>query len=132
MSIANIRQFNTWIDRQARIEIPEAGIDLSKNASRLALIKIVEKTPVLTGAALANWKVSINAPDTAKVPYTDKTGAVTISRAENDLALALLGDTIFIQNNLEYIEALENGHSQKAPFGMVQVSLAELQALGIT
>jgi len=32
---------------------------------------------------------------------------------------------ITIYNNLEYIEALENGHSQQAPAGMVAVSLAE-------
>lgn len=34
---------------------------------------------------------------------------------------------IFILNNVEYIEALEEGHSQQAPAGMVRISIAEVE-----
>ena len=35
---------------------------------------------------------------------------------------------MFIVSNLAYIEALENGHSQQAPQGMVTISVAEIEA----
>ena len=36
--------------------------------------------------------------------------------------------TITVQNNLPYIDRLENGYSKQAPAGMVSVTLAGLQA----
>ena len=35
---------------------------------------------------------------------------------------------IFITNNLPYINALENGHSDQAPSGMLAVTLNEVEA----
>lgn len=76
---------------------------------------IVMKTPVDTGAARASWNVSIGQPQ-----YAIK-GSVA----------AVIGltkpDDIYITNAMEYISALENGHSAQAPHGMVALSIAEIE-----
>jgi hypothetical protein len=78
--------------------------------------KIVERTPVDTGRARANWALAmdVNSPE-----YADLTDAADWEYETED------GTTIWIYNNLVYIEALEEGHSEQAPIGMVAISLQE-------
>ena len=40
-----------------------------------------------------------------------------------------VGDRIGVVNNVEYIRALEYGHSQQAPQGMVRVTVAQWPAI---
>lgn len=97
---------------------------------------IVKKTPVDTGRARANWNVSVGSNDTSITEETKKNGLKhEISEINPN------GDeSIFISNNLPYIEKLEyggypnppksksgktvNGYSKQAPNGMVGVTLA--------
>ena len=91
--------------------------------------KIVEKTPVDTGRAKCNWNISINKQDsTTNNGYTVKDLATRIR--ENAGIVNEQGkaeDVIYISNNLPYIEALEHGHSQQAPEGMVKMTLVNAQ-----
>ena len=105
---------------------------------------IVKKTPVDTGRARGNWNISVGSADTstddpssyptsyrkrqkknaksgkktsrpaAKLKYKDP---ASISTPDGD-------ESIFISNNLPYIESLEYGSSKQAPNGMVGVTLA--------
>jgi len=80
-----------------------------------------EKTPVDTGYARNQWQVGINVMPTGTV-------AVSSDPVEQGIALlsqVQLGDTVFIINWTEYINALEDGHSRQAPICMVAVTLAE-------
>ena len=80
---------------------------------------IVERTPVDIGTAKANWSI------TAHEPSTEVHSADRPLMTHNDFDYKVQDDKVTIYNNLEYIEALEDGHSQQAPAGMVAVSLAE-------
>lgn len=85
--------------------------------------KITLRTPVDTGRARAGWDVTVGEP-TAYVPpegtYGDKPfpEGVQINGEQPS----------YVVNNLEYIEALEHGHSKQAPAGMVRISMLEVQA----
>lgn len=90
--------------------------------------KIVERCPVDTGRAKANWQISTTYSDYVR---GDNDGfsfneIKTIVEDEiSDFKFELHDDVVIIYNNLEYIEQLENGSSQQAPSGMVSVSLVE-------
>ena len=90
---------------------------------------ITRRTPVDTGRARANWFVSEGQP-TSQVDLHPgaKTGSIPEPPAPD--VSNLKGDqSVFIVNNLPYIEALENGHSKQAPNGMVRLAIqaAELR-----
>lgn len=92
----------------------EAAVEIATTLDR----KIVEKTPVDTGRARANWFVAEGAP---RLDTTE--GTVPSSRP------ALTGESvIYITNSLPYIVPLEYGHSEQAPAGMVRVAIAEVMA----
>jgi hypothetical protein len=76
--------------------------------------RIIERTPVDTGFARANWFPTLNGQMAA-----GGGGAVV---ATVSFSGARLGDTLGMVNNTEYIRALEYGHSQQAPQGMVRVT----------
>lgn len=87
---------------------------------------ITRRTPVKTGRAQSSWQVSEKTlPLTVPAPgtYSGPDAAAAAAAAK------VTGTTeIYIVSNLDYIEALENGHSEQAPIGMVAVSLAETVA----
>lgn len=101
---------------------------------------IVRKTPVDTGRARANWNISVGHPDTSTTSSTRKT-----PKSMSSLPEPKGDESIFICNNLDYIEKLEyggfpnppkkdggktiNGFSKQAPAGMVGVTLANNEAI---
>ncbi len=87
---------------------------------------IVTKTPVLTGRAKASWGIDVN-PSDYKAPdreYSEGEIRQMVSENVSEFKLSVHDGTVTIYNNLEYIEALEDGHSDQAPSGMVSLSLA--------
>lgn len=86
---------------------------------------LVPATPVDTGAARANWRPSLNAPAVVPVTRTDPVGSATISRIAVVARQFQIGDTIYIVNNLPYIENLNEGSSPQAAAGFVQRSVSE-------
>ena len=88
---------------------------------------IQTRTPVDTGRARANWTVSPGSPDLHTTEDTDPSAA--LSKAQDKTStLGSKDENIYISNNLPYAMALEYGHSDQAPQGMVRVTAAELQA----
>jgi hypothetical protein len=94
---------------------------------------IILKTPVLTGHARHNWMPTVGEPlyqeleGVAGVDYTGEpfteTEIIKMRRVQRQLKATPLGEAIYICNNAPYIERLEHGYSQKAPTGMVEVTL---------
>jgi hypothetical protein len=70
---------------------------------------IVDQTPVKTGRARSNWLPSINTPRNDTVEIGQKPEMVSVAAGYK------LDDTIFIANNLPYIERLNNGWSGQQP-----------------
>ena len=48
----------------------------------------------------------------------DKVGGQTIAEGNIKVLQAKIGDLVYVQNNLPYSVALENGYSQQAPTGI--------------
>lgn len=110
-------------------EVEGGLLELKQKMARHLLGSITGKMPVKTGRAKANTLVSIGRRDNSKDDNAfDKTGEATISKGEAVIA----GDTdpfkkVFVQNNVDYILALEGGHSNQAPLGMFALAVAEAE-----
>lgn len=101
-----------------------------KRVSFDILTRIVERTPVDTGRARSAWDLTVGEPS-SYVPPPLPPGAVgaLVEDPASGLSVAITGESvIYVVNNLDYIEPLENGHSQQAPAGMVRITLAEVAA----
>ena len=126
--ISNLAEFQLDLTNFARIAVPEAHGLLVKKIAFELFTRIVLKTPVDTGRARANWSVSIGAPSGTISAATDKAGGATISAGVQGInGAAPAQQVIWLENNLPYIEALEDGSSLQAPAGMVEGSLQEVQ-----
>tara|TARA_B100000900_G_scaffold384140_1_gene372719 strand:- start:1391 stop:1792 length:402 start_codon:yes stop_codon:yes gene_type:complete len=90
---------------------------------------IVKKSPVDTGRFRANWIVSKNRINPAKLNTVDKTGTSSITKGTQTIETFEYkkDKSIIIQNNLPYANRLENGHSKQAPKGMVALTLTEMK-----
>lgn len=83
---------------------------------------LVENTPKNTGRASSNWNCSIDAPDNTVTENTTPASVTTFGNIPEGQDV-----TLYIANYLSYVYALEHGHSQQAPSGMVLVSIEELK-----
>ena len=84
--------------------------------------RIVKRTPVDTGRARASWTIALNHADRTVQPpgryNAPKIGFLDVKP----------GDSVVISNNLPYITALEDGHSQQSPpHAMVGLSIEEIK-----
>jgi len=93
------------------------------------LDRIVDRTPVDTGRARANWQTTIGNAAFSPVDKTDKTGGSAKSAGAAVIASMNLGATVWLSNALPYTTRLEYGSSQQSPAGMVRVTVAEFQGL---
>jgi hypothetical protein len=88
---------------------------------------VILMTPVKSGRARGNWQTSITTPIEEEIDTKDQ------NRGLNELADIVnkqQGDeSIFLSNNLPYIEVLENGSSIQAPAGMVKVTLTRFSGI---
>lgn len=99
---------------------------------------VVQKTPVDSGRARANWNISRGAPDATTTESTDQARG----QAEANKALGIpAGGVVFLSNGLPYARVLEyglypnppkkgtgktaGGFSRQAPAGMVRTTAAE-------
>lgn len=77
-----------------------------------ALRRIVQRTPVETGRARANWQVTIGSPADGVLGAFDKSGAAAVATGESVIAQirgASYVPSVWISNNLTYIVTLEEG-----------------------
>lgn len=88
---------------------------------------IVQMTPVKTGLARGNWFPSFNTPSAESTTTPSPGGVDVVSRASTTANAWNGQGSIFLVNNLPYIQALENGSSTQAPAGMVRVTVTRFQ-----
>lgn len=136
MQAANLQagEFASALNRMAGA-IESDVSDFVRSAVFRALYRIIDRTPIDTGRARAAWNCGFSAG--SDVPAAGEYRGDALSLANEAVeniggitggAAKLSGDTIYIYNNVEYIEALEAGHSRQAPAGMVALSMAEFAA----
>lgn len=99
--------------------------ELQKTVAFDLFARIVKKTPKRTGRAQSSWTMAVNRVDRTVKPA----GRKSYPPAKAPAVKNKVGDTIWISNNLPYIESLEQGRSrQQAPHGMVAISIEEVKS----
>ena len=132
---AAIRKFNKELDFFAKTLIPAEVTKLVKAIAFEVFARVIFKTPVDTGRARGNWQITIGqaalgviglegAQDNAFASFQDE--AADISQAASVLQNLNPFETVFITNNVPYIEFLEDGSSDQAPSGMVAETFEEV------
>lgn len=101
-----------------------AGYRARRNFLAIELFSmIVRLTPVKDGYARGGWHISVGSPKDSGPRAPDKDGGATIMEALGALRGVGAFQNLFIVNDVEYIDQLENGSSMQAPDGIVRVSL---------
>lgn len=123
-------QFSKSMKRISRLIVE--NVDAGFRATAIAVDQaLVISTPVDTGRARSNWRVSSGAPssDTREAYAPGKAGSTGGANATAALAQgreAIMADrsgTIYISNNLPYIGVLNDGSSAQAPAGFVEIAV---------
>ena len=86
-------------------------------------------TPVDTGWARANWAFYVGMTPPSQTWGERPPEGITINVVQSSAILQTAGPypMIWVYNNVPYIELLEDGHSMKAPTGMVENALHNVQ-----
>lgn len=118
---AQLKRFNKTAQEKAEKQLKRVCLKAFQN--------VVQRTPVLTGTARGNWRVSFG-PEPERifdVTVTDPGGNKTISAGSAKVdGNAKLGTRVNITNSAPYIQRLEYGYSRQAPGGMVRITIDEL------
>lgn len=104
------------------------------HVTEVAFDELVSRAPVDTGRFRGNWKGAVSSPnkdtDTKLVQQGVTQGTPTTALEKANLAPALtakIGQDVWITNNLDYAQRLENGYSPQAPAGTLHVTVANIQ-----
>lgn len=104
---------------QFTFEVLQSATVLQRKIISEFLQGVVLASPVDTGAFRGNNLVSIGSVDVRyDLSKVDKVGGQTIAEGNMRILQAKIGDLVYVQNNLPYSVALENGYSQQAPTGI--------------
>lgn len=126
-------EFAAAIQKYADKRVQLIAKNVAAEAFRTVAQLVVEATPVLTGHARANWIPSADEPDGSINPGVagvDVTGQPQTSAEKQDVEAVIKhflsnddSTTLYLNNNLNYIQALDDGDSRKAPAGIVLPSI---------
>lgn len=134
----NIEVFSVALD-EALEAAQENAEEVFRSAAFDLFSKIIQRTPVDTGRARANWQLALRSPNLKKVGRARKRKATNRKLLSDRRKLEIIaldrlykdwkpGYSVWITNNLPYINRLETGTwSDQAPQGMVAISIAEVQ-----
>lgn len=104
---------------QFTFEVLQSATVLQRKIISEFLQGVVLASPVDTGAFRGNNLVSIGSVDVRyDLNKVDKVGGQTIAEGNIKVLQAKIGDLVYVQNNLPYSVALENGHSEQASAGI--------------
>ena len=133
----NADQFSVELDRV--LEQLKTDTQTFKRVFALNLLsRLVYWAPRDTGRARANWQVSNVSPNTNerkrfKKNQPNAVATDTVARGQKNIDKNKEGQSIWLANNLPYIQRLESGTcSKQAPQGMVAISIEEEEtAIGL-
>ena len=121
-------QYGNLVDEIADL-LDQDVATVHKKVALDLLSGVVKKTPVDTGRARASWKVGVGSLDpTVAAEGSGPPADAVIGAGESKIEAQKDPQRTWITNSLPYIGALENGHSNQAPQGMVAVTAAEVKS----
>lgn len=101
--------------------VRDESIELTKNVT----IEIKDMTPVDTGHAMANWIPTYGSPNKDIIGSKQDVSDVAYKQAMSELdSYELSKGNLYLTNNVEYIEVLNEGHSSQAPRAFVQIGMS--------
>lgn len=118
--------------RQRGQQVEEGVNRVVRTTALIADQNLVLSTPVDTGRARSNWQVSIGTPvETTREAFAPgelgstagPNAQAAIAEGQQVINQRRSGETIFITNNLPYIQRLNDGYSAQAPAGFVQTAV---------
>lgn len=132
---SNIHDFLKGLDEFVD-EVDENVGKIHRAVALEGLTGVVRMTPVDSGRARGAWTVQSNTDLAAELggiaalldDMNDKSGSATVARGMAEIQRARPYSITAIANPVPYIETLENGHSQQAPQGMLNVTANRLRA----
>ena len=127
------RNFGSRMSKIGDVLVHNASITIRK-AAMAATEEVVLRTPVKTGTARINWKMSFRTPRASKTegPGTNKidtnrqiASTKALMDAANKIKAWKIGKgNIFIANPVSYISDLDEGSSKQARTGMTMFAIA--------
>lgn len=127
----SLQQFNAAIDAFTKVDVPEQASLALRALAAQGFIAVTLKSPVDKGRFRWGWHATVgassdwNPPESEDDTYPDS--SAVISAGLGVINAAPPYSLIIIQNNVEYAEDLEGGHSGQAPQGVLAVTVAELE-----
>ena len=132
----NLQKFKDSLKKMGSKLVVDMGKDMHLAVGQHVYERVILRTPVLTGHARHNWLPSVNdqevdellgvfGGDTTGEPITGEE-RIKWAAVRQSIRSLPLGQTIWICNNVPYIQRLEHGYSMKAPNGMVSLALREV------
>ena len=129
MALNDLDSFAKRMDKRAD-HIDSTAVQVVREVVRNMGPALGYSTPVDTSRARANWQAAINTAPTNVLyqepdkPPSPETGAqLAIRSLDAAAALYKRGQTVYIANNVRYINRLNAGHSAQAPAGFVQIAV---------
>lgn len=115
--------FGAEFDREAQRSLFEV-----KNVRNAAIMRIseriIQQTPVDTGALKGSWRTQVGTPNAADIPIEDDTGSIPIAENVTVVNKLEMDQTVYLSNGLPYSEEIEfDGKSRQAPQGMVRKNI---------
>lgn len=120
--MASLRGFARQIRNQGR-QIEVKANELKIRTAIAINTNLIFSTPVDTGQARGGWQLSIGSPITSPTSRRDKHGGATAAANSSRALTAKPTAVIFITNNVEHIEPLNDGSSAQAPAGFVEAAV---------
>jgi len=121
----DVSKFNAAVKAFAASVPNDLLLTFQKKLALEVLSGIVKATPVDTGRARGNWQLDIGIVPTGTVNGVSDPTQVELAK----LSALRPFQVIFITNNLDYIEFLEEGSSRQAPNGMIAITLARVGSI---
>lgn len=132
----SVEKLGAALDEIIRLKTEEEALLIVKKIVADAFVRIVNRTPVDTGRARASWQFGVGIPPAGEAPEGEYPALKVDGKAAIRAAVSDQLDKIsdaspaalwYIANHLDYIEALEAGHSlQSKPYAMLNLTLREL------
>lgn len=128
MASLSLTEFADRVQRAA-VKIREESLNLTKGTSQQILYRVVLTTPIKTGKAKSNWRVSHRNPTRAVIESYGKEVAadMAIMTGLGVIARTQPSQTVVIANNVPYILDLNNGSSSQAPAGFIEDAIMTAQ-----
>lgn len=112
-----------------RDELESHASDIAVKVATVMMRDLVSHTPVDVTTAMSNWQVQLHSPASGIIPAHNpgERGSTQGMSAETTLRLAASilsakqpGESIWISNNVTYIEDLDRGTSKQEPAGFFE------------